>query len=700
MAQASMETEPGATRFAAFISYSHQDRTWAEWLHHRLETFEIPEGVAEVGTAPPAADALRPVFIDRAELPTSPDLAASVRAALENSAFLIVVCSPAAAHSRWVDEEVRYFKALGRADRILCLIVAGEPSPPPVAGSLDLECFPPALRFVVADGKLTDLPAPEPLAADVRPGKDFRRTALLKIVAGILRIRLDRLTQREHRRRHRQLVRIAAAAIAGCVVLAALAVTAVLARYEAERERRVAVEKSLTAQRTADFLKSLFYVSDPSEARGRSVTALEVLNRGVEQIDTQLRDQPAVRADILTTLGEVYASLGLLREGGDLIMRAESIPSQAADVAVRQMAALGDIDYQRGDFAGALVALQGAVARLDAAADQNGDLRMRVWAATGDVQLATEDLGAARQSYERAMRAVAGTAQADPSLLARATEGLAQCDLSEKHYAAAKQGFEQALAAQIRATGERHPRVAEILNELGSLHYLQGQRDQAGVYFRRTLDIDRSVLGEQHPSVAITRNNLARVLLERRRFADARVLLEQSVAARAPEVLDTDAQMAFLFSNLALVNLGTGDYAAAERLFTKALAAARANKHRLLGPILADLADLECRTGRAAAALARLDEARPIVAERYPDDPWRAAHVDNVRAGCLTELGRYAPATALMESSAPTMLRSWPGDTLYGHDVVARAIRLYALTGDAEKLARYRALAGAERQSP
>ena len=73
--------------------------------------------------------ALRPIFLDRAELPTSADLAASVREALSASRFLIVICSPAAAQSPWVNEEIRYFKSLGRGERVLALVVAGRAGP-------------------------------------------------------------------------------------------------------------------------------------------------------------------------------------------------------------------------------------------------------------------------------------------------------------------------------------------------------------------------------------------------------------------------------------------------------------------------------------------------------------------------------------------------------------------------------------------
>ena len=140
------------------------------------------------------------MFRDREELPTATDLGNILTQALRDSAFQLVICSPAAARSRWVNEEVLTFKRLGRSDRILCLIVDGEP----YSGGDD-EAFPAAVRFNLdADGQFSSEPA-EPIAADVRPGKDGKPNALLKIVAGMLGVGLDVLKQREHARRQRRL---------------------------------------------------------------------------------------------------------------------------------------------------------------------------------------------------------------------------------------------------------------------------------------------------------------------------------------------------------------------------------------------------------------------------------------------------------------------------------------------------------------
>ena len=131
------------------------------------------------------------------------DLGARVQSALADSDALIVICSPEAAHSRWVNEEVLAFKRLSGSGRIYCLIVAGEPH----AGDAR-ECFSPGLRFEIeADGRLGQRPA-EPIAADLRPGKDGKALARLKLVAGLLGVDLDTLRRREAQRRHRRMLAI------------------------------------------------------------------------------------------------------------------------------------------------------------------------------------------------------------------------------------------------------------------------------------------------------------------------------------------------------------------------------------------------------------------------------------------------------------------------------------------------------------
>ena len=212
----------------AFISYSHQDESWARWLQHSLESCRIPKRlVGEEGDFGPIPERLRPVFRDREDLSSASDLTTQIRRELANSDTLIVICSPAAAASRWVNEEIRYFRQLGRGERILALIVEGDP----LARDGAQNCFPAAMA------ESTDGTRHEPLAADVRRYADGKYLSKLKIVSGVLGIRLDELRQRDAQRRTRNRFVYAIAALFLASVIGWLMNSVVTARLTAQVQR-------------------------------------------------------------------------------------------------------------------------------------------------------------------------------------------------------------------------------------------------------------------------------------------------------------------------------------------------------------------------------------------------------------------------------------------------------------------------------
>lgn len=159
--------------YYAFISYKSEDVEWATWLQHELEHYHLP---ASFNGRTDVPQELRPVFRDIDEL-SAGNLPEQIKHALANSQNLIVICSPQAAESPWVNQEVEYFISLGRTDCIFPFIVEGN-SPS--------EFFPPALR---------DLPKDEErLGGDV--SKKGRDAAFIKVVAGMLGVGFDSLWNR------------------------------------------------------------------------------------------------------------------------------------------------------------------------------------------------------------------------------------------------------------------------------------------------------------------------------------------------------------------------------------------------------------------------------------------------------------------------------------------------------------------------
>ncbi|MFM6854975.1 MAG: toll/interleukin-1 receptor domain-containing protein [Sphingopyxis sp.] len=232
--------ETGQRRFAAFISYSHQDSAMAARLHRRLEGYRLPGRLRRAaadaegaGRGRGAANRLGAMFRDTADLAAATSLPDAIRAALANADALIILCSPAAARSQWVDAEIRLFRELHPNAPILPAIVAGDLT----------SALPPAL---VEDGR-------EPLAADLRAEGDGFKLGFLKLVAALAVVPLDALIQRDAQRKLRRVIGVTLVTGGAMIAMGAMTLFAINARNEAQRQRAQAeglIEYMLTDLRS------------------------------------------------------------------------------------------------------------------------------------------------------------------------------------------------------------------------------------------------------------------------------------------------------------------------------------------------------------------------------------------------------------------------------------------------------------------
>jgi hypothetical protein len=170
-------------QYFAFILYSRSDRQWGDWLANRLDRYIVPEEYR--GTELPGdtivGKYIRPVFRHREPLTPSSHLNDKIHEAIRESQYLIVLCSPQAAKSEWVNRVVKSFILAGKGRSIRVAIVDGAP----YASHHEQQCFPPAL-----------LDGIEPGAADLRETGDGRERAFVKIVAGMINGDYDGLRKR------------------------------------------------------------------------------------------------------------------------------------------------------------------------------------------------------------------------------------------------------------------------------------------------------------------------------------------------------------------------------------------------------------------------------------------------------------------------------------------------------------------------
>jgi tetratricopeptide (TPR) repeat protein len=565
-------------KYWAFISYSHADAKWAGWLHKQLETFAVPRALAgrrtERGYGVPKR--LFPVFRDRLELPGSANLAQNIAEALRQSRYLVVVCSPRSAVSRWVNQEVMAYKAMGRGDRVLCFIVDGEPNATdkPEAGLL--ECFPPGIRHRVgADGTLTE-EREEPIAADARAGKDGRQDALLKVVAGLLGVGFDEVKRRAEARRRRVRAMWGAAA----AVLVGLAAVGLQRVYEAQRRAREEAEttREVLGFLTDDLLKqaSSSEQADRKEKPNPNLTVREVLQRASDRIGDRFRDRPAVEIKIRQTLGTTFKDLGLYEEAEKharwvLQKQTTTLAHEGQDTAF-SMNMLAAVLSSKGDYAEAEALYRRALAAREKAL---GPGHPETLVSVNELAVLLQAKGDYAGAEVLHRRALAGREKAlgpgHPDTL-KSVNTLANLLWAQADYAGAKVLYRQALAAREKALGAEHPDTLKSLNNLAVLLKDQGDIAGAEVLLRRALAGKEKGLGVEHPDTLRSVNGLAVLLKEQGDYAGAEALyrralagFEKALGAEHPSTLSS-------VNNLALLLQAKGDYAGAEALHRRALA--------------------------------------------------------------------------------------------------------------------------------
>jgi tetratricopeptide (TPR) repeat protein len=306
------------TRYYAFLSYSHRDRELADWLHRELERFRVPNSLAGKLTANGVVPRrLTPIFRDQQDLSAGGELAEEIKAALAASQFLVVLCSPTAAKSRWTNQEIESFKRTRPEGCVLAAIVGGEPFASDMPGREEEECFPPALRYKYDRRGHQTAKRAEPLAADFREGGEGKRLAFLKLVAGMLGVGLDELVQREQTRRQRRLAYLAAASIAGMAVTSTLAVAAFQARNEAREQRRQA--EGLVAFMLGDLKDKLEPIGRLDALDGVGARVLDYYSKqdASELTDAALSQRSqalSLMAEVATARGDSQTALQLYRQ--------------------------------------------------------------------------------------------------------------------------------------------------------------------------------------------------------------------------------------------------------------------------------------------------------------------------------------------------------------------------------------------------
>ena len=337
-----------------------------------------------------------------------------------------------------------------------------------------------------------------------------------------VRARADTLGYRLSKfvRRHRLPVAIASLS---AVLLIAISLVAV-------RQAQLANRGRLASEQLSELMVDLFEMPDPGEARGNTVTAREILDRGAEQIPGELEDQPEVQALFMDTIGRVYKNLGLYDRAGELFVGAVDLRRDDEPLAqAESQNHLGEIRFLQGQFDEAEALFQQSLQLRRQALGEDRPELAESYTNLGASSFVRRDFTTAERLWTQALE-LRQRHLGDHGDLAELHDNLAALREVQGQPTEAESHLRQALDLHARHHGPTHYETLRTVANLAALLHSQGDLEAAEPLYRRAREGQIQVLGADHPQVAKSSTNLAALLMRRGRLDEAETLLEEALS--------------------------------------------------------------------------------------------------------------------------------------------------------------------------
>ena len=466
---------------------------------------------------------------------------------------------------------------------------------------------------------------------------------------------------RKYVRRHRVGV---GSAVALLMLLAGFLVTQGIALHRITQERDRTTRERDRANRITSFMAGMFKQSNPSEARGNSITAREILDKASKDVETGLTRDPELQAQMMYVMAVVYDNLGLYPH-------AQSLQQQALQIQQRVLGPENPDTLKSASNLAYVLYHEGHYAEAEKLDRQTVAVQRRVLGPEhADTLISTSNLAgvlADESHYPEAeklhretldiRRRVLGPKRPDTL---KSANNLARVLQAQGRYAEAEKLDRETLDAQRQGLGAEHPDTLTTMKDLAVVLRNDGQYEEAEKLYRETIEIQRRILGPEHPDTLMSMITLADVLSTEGRYAKSeklfREVLEVQLRVLGPEHPTTFRSM----NGLANALQDEGHYAEAERLYRETID----GETRVLGPehrdtlsTMDDLAIVLLNEGHYAEAEKLNRETRDVKRRvQGPDSPDTAGSTYNL--GCVAALrGRPDEALSLLSEAVDHGLR-------------------------------------------
>lgn len=547
-------------KYYAFISYSRQNAEAASFLHKQLEHFRIPAKYVDKKYMPGGEKYLRPIFRDKRDLEVNANnFSEDIRNAVASSRYLVVLCSPEAAESIWVNEEIKYFLETHENcyEQVVPVILTGKPGH---AGNQ--ECLPPALR--VDEIICRNLPSMIPDEGD--SAKYGWENGVAQVLSYMLHVPREKIKASIDAEKVR-LARLSAA-IGSAVTLVFLCLTfwairaerianihkqdalekeklalanearakaseqrAIESKHRADRNARDVREQMERVRKVLVYLQKIFQQANPEQGGQKDIELVDALMRTLPRIREE--ESSHLEADLNLHTGTFlynttrYEKAGQQLHSAHRYYMAHAPDSENCALAKEMLARLYSANEK---FTKAKKYAEEALQIWKNLHGEDNDHFDRLSLLLSEIQFRLAQPDAALKLAERALQ---NQLRRNKNEL---TESVADCyhALSNACYSLKQREkefsyLEQALKIRLNLLGEKHVKTAKIYNNIGVYYQEKKEYRKALENFQKALNITQSLLGENDPSVSKCNMNVGLICLLLNRLEEADRYFEKAI---------------------------------------------------------------------------------------------------------------------------------------------------------------------------
>ena len=466
-------------------------------------------------------------------------------------------------------------------------------------------------------------------------------------------------------RRHRVVVSAAAAVF--CALVAGLAATT--------WQARVATREAVKAQTIKDFVVNILDANDPNDTQGKgeTLTARQILDRAAARVGSELADQPAVQAEMASTIGDLYYDFGIYGPSLALLKRSATLHDRLDDPLALRAQAWVDVGVTErvvGDTAAASRSLEHALALARSARPGDSALTATTLVELGATFELASDYAAAERVLGQARAMSMRLSPTDPDAISGAVAGLGIVYRDESRLAEAETLLRSVLTRAERMHAGAHSSISNSRHELGVALLAEGRFAEAESQLRRALAMHAELLGRQHPHYAITLTTLAETLIADGRPEEAEPILREALGTRERVFGSQSVKVSPTWRVLALGALARAQFSEAERDARRALELKQVSLsagHAEIGATALVLASALVAEGRDAEAEPLARQALSIAKAHMSGASLPTAQAEALLGRIAGDAGRYQEALERLDR-AQRSARASVGD---GHYLLA-----------------------------